>query len=580
SPLLQLSPAIRHHIYRFLGVASWTDDPYVFDLHGVVPAYPPRGRGFRELLLCCRAIYVEVAALLYSANRFVLYYSGPGSLQPLRALTPRALSSLVTLSIILNEDDHEFMRFGGDGDGRRCCRQVPLLHPRTATVHGSDSGPDGHDPSLAQALKLLGEWQTAANRLSSALTTSTRLELSLVCDIHPKHPKAIELAQAIVEPLGQFPVLSDCHIQLCHRPDSQIGQVAQRAVFKARGIPARPPPEKPILMSLPCELRLRILELTDLVTPSKEVWRCRTDSKYHWWSAGGDRPCGDDPSRCSFDECWYCGMSSDDPLLGAFCHRRRAACSSSCKCWAPPGASLFLVCRTWCRDARAVFFSANRFVIHDFNIDLPWILPFRPHNAEVPDDSKYKNYPYERFAASHFLRQVIPANCIASLRFLELVFPPYFPHTWPQAIHPAMLDWRETVGWLQDKINGPALTIRLVGAAGNLDNPLHGVITVAQGDMIHSSYCALLEPRKRLTAAASPNRLAKFYADLPSPWRATEGARNRPTDEDGWRWQEERKRETKEIAEQLVMGDRYDGLRSEREPEQSLWQHAYYYHYY
>ncbi len=45
-PLLRLPPAIRHHLYRYLGVASWTGHPYAFDLHCIptnelgFPLYP------------------------------------------------------------------------------------------------------------------------------------------------------------------------------------------------------------------------------------------------------------------------------------------------------------------------------------------------------------------------------------------------------------------------------------------------------------------------------------------------------------------------------------------------------------
>jgi hypothetical protein len=64
---------------------------------------PSPTRNFAGLLLSCRTLYTEVVALLYSANRFVIFFSHSGSLKPLRALSPTALASLTSLKIVLNE---------------------------------------------------------------------------------------------------------------------------------------------------------------------------------------------------------------------------------------------------------------------------------------------------------------------------------------------------------------------------------------------------------------------------------------------------------------------------------------------
>src|SRR5690606_22042448 len=104
-PLLRLPPGIRRRIYLYLGLASWNGYRYTIDLHGRNAAYMeslPRD-SVRGLFLCCRAFYTEAAALVYSANRFIIYYSKPGSLGPLHALTPTSLACLVSLKVILNE---------------------------------------------------------------------------------------------------------------------------------------------------------------------------------------------------------------------------------------------------------------------------------------------------------------------------------------------------------------------------------------------------------------------------------------------------------------------------------------------
>lgn len=48
-------------------------------------------------------VYAEVASILYSANKIIF---GPGDLHALRSLSPRALSSITDLEIILNITGH------------------------------------------------------------------------------------------------------------------------------------------------------------------------------------------------------------------------------------------------------------------------------------------------------------------------------------------------------------------------------------------------------------------------------------------------------------------------------------------
>ena len=582
-PLLRLPPLLRHRIYRFLDLASWDGSPYIFDLHGGwsfgdVTPYP---RTFRGLLLSCRAIYAEAAALLYSANRFVVHYTNPGSLAPLLSLTALALSSLGALKIVLNHAScHQQSRF------RICClhyrgwshcqmsrahdhrHQLPLLSP--APGYESDD-----DPSAA-AQALVSEWHIVASHLSSFIT-SRSLDLSLVCDIDPQHEQAVNLANLALAPLRLLPLLRSCHLRLGKTPDLRLSQIAQDAVLESCGISApylKPTSTKATFLALPRELRVRILEFTDLVTPNKEVWWCREDSKYTWRDIGGHSQCDDDTfgSPCKFLECWY-RTAMVGSSIGCFCRYRHAASSTTCICWVPPGSSLFLVCQAICQDAQLVFFSANRFIVHDLT-GTPWSLDsLRGRGGYLRSE-----YPFQRLAASQFLREVIPTHCIAYLRFLELVFPPYFPATWPQMDHLAMQDWRETVGWLQDKINGPALTLRLVGAhssSNGPDSPYTDTITVAEGDTIHRGYMELLQPLEQLTEG--PNGLARFYADLRYPWQWTDESRNRP---DSYEWVEARKRSLERMAERRVMGDRYDSqyANGRKEPGKSLWRHTFYDH--
>ncbi|KAL2168386.1 hypothetical protein VTG60DRAFT_7299 [Thermothelomyces hinnuleus] len=186
------------------------------------------------------------------------------------------------------------------------------------------------------------------------------------------------------------------------------------------------------------------------------------------------------------------------------------------------------------------------------------------------------DYPFKRLAPSHFLREVIPYHCIAYLRFLELVFPFYRHGTWPQTDHPAMEDWRDTVAWLRDKINGPALTMRLFVTEQDEIRPPGLPHTVAERDKVYRAYMSILQPLRQLTEGV--NGLAGFYTSLhvyPQRWiENVSGIRA------GEMWETEHKA-LKEKAERYVMGDRYDSLyaNGREEPKISVWRHVDRFHF-
>src|SRR5690242_19652636 len=128
--LLGLPTHLRRRIYFYTGVARLDGRPYTFFLDGRIqprsgfdqPSSRARPgvlewmlgitrpvsdvdtyttRNFAGLLRSCHALYVETAALLYSANRFVIFYSHHGSFDHLRALSPTSLASLTSLKIVL-----------------------------------------------------------------------------------------------------------------------------------------------------------------------------------------------------------------------------------------------------------------------------------------------------------------------------------------------------------------------------------------------------------------------------------------------------------------------------------------------
>ncbi len=511
--------------------------------------------------------------MLYSANWFVLYLSAddPDSICPLAALTTPSLRSLSNLKIIVNEAscNHLSMYPG------RCCLQgydihqlscektrhkglhrLPLL---TVAAKGSEK------EKLAADQILLQKWKIAAARLSAA--APERLTLSLVCDIDPRHPLAFQAAKSAVAPIRSLLRLRECHVRLAKTADARLQQVARDVVVDACGIPqaSSKPSNTAVLTSLPHELRIRILEYTDLITPRREVTWSRHDHAYSVFiRESHSRNTPDTQHSTQFFNCSF-GTSLDGgpPTNGCFCRRRHAAFSLSCKCWAPP-TPLFLICRALYEDAQRVFFSANRFIVHDFKASPPWDSP-------VLDGP----YPNMRFGASHFLREVIPLCSLAHLRFLELLFPPYRPASWPDTHHPAVQDWRATIAWLRGGINPLALTLRLavVDAAGGASVSYKRIISMAEGDAMMRAYLFLLDP---LVPLAAEDGLARFYASLAVPWRRTGNGRARL--QDGSHWLGGNKAIVKEQAERHVMGARYESLyaNGREEPPLGDWDDLFY----
>lgn len=592
-PLLRLPPSIRRRIYLYLGLASWNGYPNTVDLHGRNPSFgeslPPDG--VRGLLLCCRTVYTEAAALVYSANRFIIYYSKPGSFAPLLALTPSSLACLASLKVILNEAAcHEPSWIDAT---RSCCRyrwqdpdsySSPIYckknhigaHSRPLT---SRTSPDNGEDSPAGRV-LLSEWHAAAAYLSSHLKPG-QLELSLVCDIDHRPEDAREMARSVVAPFQLLPRLRNCRVRLCDVPDPGLQQLAQDAVLQAGRVVT--PYSKPLttqttFVTLPRESRLRILEHTDLITPHREVSWSRAKPAYlvleprctlsDWGECRFHRHNG-----CQFFRCW----NTPRPQEGCFCRRRHSASSPTCRCWCPPGPALFLVSRTLCLDAQLVFFSGNRFIVHDHDSGFPFAPPLPPGPPLEPgaDDETLGYYPWERFSVSLFLKNVVPRHCLSHLRFLEVVFPPYCHGHWPAHEHPAMEDWYETVRWLRDEINAPGLTVWMImtGPLGE-DLPLtdRETLTRRQGQAVFKSYMQIVWILKTLVAGA--DGLAGVYVQLAHALARTPEMYGRAMRHDGWAWIKRKEQKDNDWTERQIMGERYDALyaNGKERPAKSIWQ--------
>lgn len=572
NPLLRLSPKTRRRIYEFMGVAATEHvaASLVFNLHrnhhiSATDKPVKRHLGFHGLLLSCRTIYKEAAGLLYAENIFVIH-SSPGPSDPLLALTGTALGSLTCLKVVLNHTSCHQETSGGDNVADCCLATDELPSVRRSWCERTHS--KAHQPPLRStdpsALSLLLKWEAAARHLSEI--PQDRLTLFFVCDVDHGDVEAGKLALA---PLLTLPRLKGCHVRLGNRPDFELQNLVDEVVQKCLGLVPLPRTQCSAASSsqvashfldLPRELRLRILGFTNLVTPIKEVswdgqaYRANrpTYSMRHQAGYNNDLHIScrrDHHHGCRFNNCWLECITPGNYHAGCFCRLQHTAVSSHCRCWAPP-TDLFLVCRTLYYEAQHVFFSTNRFIVHDYGDMLdPDIIPSLPW---------VDTYPNTRLTASRFLRDQVPPNSLASLRFLELVFPAYMHHSWPSSPdHPAITDWVDTVKYVNDKINGPGLTLRVITINPPGTPPVgHDRLTVDQGRQIEQAYHNILSPLARFQDSRR-GPLHRFYAHLAYPWAYTEDTMTMmATDVQKYyafiRSQENR---LKEAAEKMVLGD-------------------------
>ncbi len=582
--ILRLSPATRRRIYWHAGLGPghqcYGDIAAVcYNLdggNGRTAHSAGHSLDFHGLLLSCRIIHDEAVALLYSTNHFIIRYQPRQSFSSLRDLTPPALAHLTTLRIVLNQAAcHE----RGDGYERRgsCCmaRRWPMAGPPPAISsceHEWHIKSKAHDLPLDQAdglavQKLLQEWHSALASLALHITPGT-LNLALVCDL-PPDDDGVKAAHLLLANLRILPRLKDCHLRLCATRHPRLEALAHEAALQARGILTRletsntapslstTRPGYSRLLLLPAEIRLRILEYTDLITPWKEVYWSR-GSRGYWVLMV---PCMPLEGRgdCSPEHHHGCRLiQCSEPeypecSIGCFCRRVHAASSSTCRCWEIP-TPLFLVCRTLYHDASVAFYTGNRFVV----LDSPQAhnpLDWWPEGA----------YPHATFAVSEFLRTVVPLRWLPYIRFLELVWSPFCRADWPQAEHPALREWAETVDWMRGRLNLPGLTLRLAlpTSAGWGHEEEYREMTQVAGDAVLAGYQRIVEPLALLGASREDGAgLARFYAEIACPWLWTRRVRSR-------------KERLKERTERFIMGARYESVCTGLGvPAESVWRYS------
>ncbi|KAH6839596.1 hypothetical protein B0I37DRAFT_408991 [Chaetomium sp. MPI-CAGE-AT-0009] len=552
--ILRLTPECRQRIYVHLGLAYRfyfrTPRPAVYDL-GDPSSFAQAGspdeefQTFHGLLLSCRTLYAEASALLYSSNRFLVHYQPPhySLLAPLRALTPHAVRHLTHLKVVLNQASCHGRDPGNNGHGG-CCLGRSWSRPQ-CVQHGAwyehDLPLDAANTAVIGALA--DEWSSTAAYLASHLATNPgRLELALVCDMQAGDAGTAE--RVVLGCVGNRIRCSNS--SRWKRPGESDDDSNNRSIV--------PPPiqEQAQPSHSPPEIRLRILEYTDLVAPFCELYwsrntrrltfhRGRYSCNYLW---GGYCP----PAfhhGCQFLQCYE--QPRMGQTVGCFCRLRHAAASSSssfpsclCRCWGGPPTALFLVCRALSDEALRVWPR----------------LPARPLRG--------KRVSARRPPTS---LQGLPPQPRAG------VFAPFTHDNRPRrAGHPAFADWRELIGvWMKRNLNLGGLTLRLVATQNPEAEGMEGceiMATRAQGREVLDVYNTLLHPLRELACAEdSPSTtatggssdtsnnhgvpLARFYADLAWPAVRT-GADWAPHE-----WFDAKDRELRRRAERFVMGGRY-----------------------
>ncbi|KAI1274850.1 hypothetical protein F5Y07DRAFT_409607 [Xylaria sp. FL0933] len=293
------------------------------------------------------------------------------------------------------------------------------------------------------------KWQTAIRHVLSHANPK-ELSLYLICDTG-----ASTETDAVLEPLLASPgLLKNFSLRLCTERVHDAITVARKAAARIEG---RVETTKPFrFLDLPTELRMQVLEYTDLVTPYNQIqWDsqqgfCVLDPRFNW---------SDDPLKregkvqrtCHFflHSCksgWAPGRQD------IFCDVESSAYSPQCQCstspsfWTTPGA-LMLVCRAMYEDAIRTLYHYNRIVI-------------KPPGYSLRKPMSLDNAPTTPDAAQFILMHKQP-HVLRYLRNIEIFFPERDPSFFPQLSSPFYTDWEFAINRLREHGNPRALSFTI-----------------------------------------------------------------------------------------------------------------------
>jgi hypothetical protein len=315
-----------------------------------------------QLLRVAMTVSAETSELFYSKNRFHISFVFPKALQSLKRLKPAALGQIQSLKVTIYDVDQ--------------CAVRPWQDIRACSMKWDPLPLDNFELPQRRCKWLPRKCETFFTYLSKHVQ-EYRLKLSLVCDV-----KAHDLAKTLTDPVRKLPVLKEVAIRLNTTEVFNVDIAALRALAddlanhltdKTRLSCESSVPHKLFrLMDLPTEIRIKILEQTELVAPGKLVWHSL-------------RGFNCDRAQDHLHRCGTCQMVRDD-------HDRyyRGRCPTTlarrCECWKFP-ISLFLVNHDMRRLATEVFYSRNHFEVMSVLVENDswnpgsFLLPYLPENA-------------------------------------------------------------------------------------------------------------------------------------------------------------------------------------------------------
>lgn len=478
-----------------------------------------------SLLRCCRAVHDEVLAMVLSQNTLLI--EGEENhldygLDLLRRLTPDHCAAITNLHVSLRLLNN------------RCRPQLGLYH---------------EDKKRHLSEDLVTLWQEAASHLLAHIKPNC-LKLTLICDRDTVTGENHTLA--VTHPFREHPgKLKDLQLRLAEERDSGLCILAAEVVARATGDLSNPILRKGVFrfLDLPAEIRMHILECTDLVTPYRNVeWN--PSDRYHC-QMGPEQYLHYDLAVMAEPPCRVPNGAMSD-----ICTVSHSACYSGCHCWAAPS-YLMLVSRAVYHDAQAVFFANNRVSI-------------------VPSEgcTVKKGTPIHRLDVSRFLTMHTWPGALYNLKELEFAFWPTYYGAYDNPEDPAYLDWTFALQHLTTHCNLRNLTLAIylirrqpwdctttMDACRQRHHAANGLGRVSQ--RLSVAYQRLLAPLK------SFNKPKRLFVYLEVPWPSTG-----PRFDRYWpAWEEPATRQLEISAmklEKYVMGEDYDSQALSK----SEWRHA------
>ena len=528
--LLQLPAHLRRAIYCLLGVPMMghitlcrRPSPFFMDTKANLPAA-------RKLLLVCRTIYTEVSLMLYGTNTLLFRCEHLQDFSVIQNLGRNVISVLTYLNVHLTTTScHDVSHY-------------PQKRPTDGLSH------NGHESVLIQSSEYrsrIAYWRAAMEHMLPAMQP-LRLRLHLVCDVDN-----FATAKDIVAPIYLTNTLADCAVRLGYHRDTNLSKLAQRTALQAM---SKPYPSESAFryLDLPVELRRHILEFTDLIAPLKEIqWDSRAG--YHLKYASFcclQKEYGSCPEHmhhsCQFRNCWEYAPD------GCFCRRYHSAFDSRCNCWAPP-ASLFLISRSFRREALAVFFESNRFIVIPPRLDV---------------DIKAVTEDPPRLDAAIFLKEVIPMEALPFLRDLEILLPP-FEGKFLVEDGCAHRDWIETIKFCGGKVNPPKMTVRIRTLLEFKEGSLSFSMLSWRNDLAQRKRAIMLTLIRICNPLQVWRGLSVFFVDMEWPcFTGSKGYVSQRSIEQA----KTRKLRFEKLCGQMVMGPEFDVARSQHAMQQkSQW---------